>query len=508
MSPLMAAICNGHLEIAKVLFQHGGKCTSVASDGHTPLSYAIMKPGFSEFAITMFKNSLGPVNLHLSKESDVTLWEAYSGIQDYYFRQQVLDCIKTHDYLMASGTSIALRKDWNESLLSTLVPGICRDPVVDIPAKAKETRKRLGMIRALSNEFRQRYMLDGFLGKGAFSSAWKAIDLVTGRLVVAKFLMETSNHCQGEDSKNEYRLMGKMNHENVLKCLDVMETKAGPIMITEFAQWGDLQHYLRHCCPVDHRPHCLPERTAKFAFGQLMKGLSYMHANNVVHRDLKPENILVFENNTIKIADFGNSIKIPECHNGYVDFIPCTLTHIAPEAMRDGSETDERCILAKPCDIYSAGVCLYQILVAKQPFPTLHGDSHYHGLRRNIIVGDLHFDDWDLWGSISDMAVHLVARMMDHDPHNRPTADEVLQHPWITGDLEKAQMLDLRGLRTPHGQADDAFVSRSPEWVVRSPSQIGSVHTSFSDDLEQFRLTQHDWITGIEPGLPTDEGSV
>lgn len=275
-SPLMAAICNGHLEIAKTLFCYGARANAVAFDGQTALSSAIMKPGFADFAITMFSLSLGPFNLSLSIESDVTLWEACSGIQDDAFRHQILDCIKKYDFMMDSGAALTLRQAWKESLLLTLSLDRNCSPAVEAPARAKANRKRRGMMSTLSNEFRQRYMLECYLGKGAFSSAWKAIDLVTGQHVVAKFLMESSNYHHREDSKHECRLMLKMNHQNVLKCLDSMELDGGMVIITEFAQRGDLQWYLRRCQPIDCRPGCLPEHTAKFMFAHVMKGLSYM----------------------------------------------------------------------------------------------------------------------------------------------------------------------------------------------------------------------------------------
>ncbi|KAG4438571.1 hypothetical protein IFR05_005946 [Cadophora sp. M221] len=501
-SPLMAAICNGHLEVAEILFRRGARAISVAFDGQTALSHAIMKPGFSDFAITMFQQSLGEANLRLNTESDITLWEACSRIQDIAFRNQILNCIRNHDALMVNSTFMLLRA-WRESLLFTLWHDRNSSPAIEAPEKAKERRKRHTMIAALSNEFRQRYMLDQYVGKGAFSSAWRAIDLVTGRFVVAKFMMETSNTRHRESSKNECRLMLKANHENVLKCLDSMEMNSGVVIITEFAQGGDLQHYLlRWCQERGYTPNGgLPEPTAKIMFTHIMQGLSRMHAKNMVHRDLKPENILVFENNVTKIADLGNSMQMPWDHR-YVNHMPCTPTHIAPEAVQIGSESNGESYLAKPCDIWSAGVCLYQMLVGKQPFPAQKGDSKYDGLRVRILLGDLHFDDVSLWGSITDLALHLVARMLDHDPKKRPTAEEVLQHPWMTEDFEKVRMLDFSGLRAPHGHYGNSLRRQSPEWVTPPPVHSGASHNgTISDELEHFRRNEHDWITSSQPGL-------
>lgn len=36
-----------------------------------------------------------------------------------------------------------------------------------------------------------------------------------------------------------------------------------------------------------------------------MKGLLYIHRNNLVHSDLKSSNLLLSKNNEVKISDFG-----------------------------------------------------------------------------------------------------------------------------------------------------------------------------------------------------------
>ncbi|KAH7411496.1 kinase-like domain-containing protein [Cadophora sp. MPI-SDFR-AT-0126] len=356
------------------------------------------------------------------------------------------------------------------------------------------------MISALSNVFRRRYMLDGRVGKGGFSSAWKAIDLATGRLVAVKFLLNPEITVNRDDAFKELKFMSGTNHPNILKCLDTMTIQGDPVIVTEFAQGGDLWHYL-----ASGFPYGVSNDIAKRMFRQIMEGLGYLHSKDVVHRDLKPLNILVFENNHVKLADFGHSTQIPADHHGYVPHVPCTPTPIRDEqAIRDW-------ILAKPCDVWSAGVCLYELLAGKEPFHILTGDDGHKGLHRRIRRGDFQFDDQALWGGREDLAVHLIARMMNPDPHKRPTAEQVLTHPWLTGDLTRQGMLDFVGLRVPHAQKPESFNSQGPEWIARLPrirlrapwiegleefpplSRQRRADGSFSEELEEFRLTEVDW---------------
>lgn len=144
---------------------------------------------------------------------------------------------------------------------------------------------------------------------------------------------------------------------------------------------------------------------------------------------------------------------------------------VAPEATED--VTEEERVLARPCDVYSAGVCLYHMLVGQIPFNTYTCEGNdLSPLSQRIRQGDLRFDNQTLWARVSDEAMHLVARMMDPDPYNRPTAEQVLQHPWMIANFPINHSLDFTNLRAPHRPDGRAFASRSPEWVTSSISAM------------------------------------
>merc|ERR1711904_195847 len=106
---------------------------------------------------------------------------------------------------------------------------------------------------------------------------------------------------------------------------------------------------------------------------QILLGLQYIHAANVIHRDLKPGNILVNQNCTMKICDFGLARLEPE--TGYAGFMTeyvVTRWYRAPEIMLSCQE------YTKAIDIWSVG-CIFAELLGRKPlFP---GDDYIHQLQ-------------------------------------------------------------------------------------------------------------------------------
>lgn len=98
------------------------------------------------------------------------------------------------------------------------------------------------------------------------------------------------------------RCMRLVQHPNVVRLYEVIDTPTTLYLVMELAEGGDLYDYiLRHEGGV-------AEGTAKRHFAQIVRAVAYCHQLHVVHRDLKPENVVFFpQQGAVKLTDFGFS---------------------------------------------------------------------------------------------------------------------------------------------------------------------------------------------------------
>ena len=100
-----------------------------------------------------------------------------------------------------------------------------------------------------------------------------------------------------------------------------------------------------------HDPKPTPEQLLA---QDVAKGMSYLHAHDILHRDLKPANILLSEHWVAKVADFGASRGLKQMADDEdVADLAGTLPYMAPEIIM---QTDGR--LSKPIDVWSFGCVL------------------------------------------------------------------------------------------------------------------------------------------------------
>jgi serine/threonine protein kinase len=103
-------------------------------------------------------------------------------------------------------------------------------------------------------------------------------------------------------------------------------------------------------------------------FKQLLSGLEYAHQMHVIHRDIKPENILIFENDNVKIGDFGLGKMLdtdtlgPALTRSSENSLG-TLSYAAPEQIKSFKDADHR------ADIYALGKTLFHMVTNKCPPP-------------------------------------------------------------------------------------------------------------------------------------------
>ena len=73
----------------------------------------------------------------------------------------------------------------------------------------------------------------------------------------------------------------------------------------EYAPKGNLFFYIQ-------KNRCLSESKSFQFFIKIVNAIHFLHKNNYIHKDIKPENILLFDNNIVKLCDFGWCVEIKD----------------------------------------------------------------------------------------------------------------------------------------------------------------------------------------------------
>ncbi|MBI4869155.1 MAG: protein kinase [Candidatus Wallbacteria bacterium] len=147
-------------------------------------------------------------------------------------------------------------------------------------------------------DFRAKYRPFRKLGEGGMGVVHKAIENSTGRRVAIKSLLFDGLPELTKRFEMEGQLLAKMDHQHIVKLLEVGHEGAHHYMVFELVDGVTLKEEL-------DRNLVLPPKRALEIVEQVLKGLDYAHGLGVVHRDIKPENVLLTKFGYVKIADFG-----------------------------------------------------------------------------------------------------------------------------------------------------------------------------------------------------------
>ena len=160
------------------------------------------------------------------------------------------------------------------------------------------------------------------------------------------------------------------------------------------------------------------EAVSKVIFKDVLWGLEYLHACCIAHRDIKPDNIILnSKDGKIKLSDFSVSIQLPD-HEARQYNCEGTIAFTAPET----HVPDQNGFLVFPTDIWSVGVTLFTFLSQIVPF---YAQSE---LEIQLNAQKQKVERLD---NFSEECNDIIQKMLSKDPLERPTASELLDHPWF-----------------------------------------------------------------------------
>eukprot|EP00073_Rattus_norvegicus_P047336 XP_017449506.1 PREDICTED: MAP/microtubule affinity-regulating kinase 3 isoform X12 [Rattus norvegicus] len=261
------------------------------------------------------------------------------------------------------------------------------------------------------------YRLLKTIGKGNFAKVKLARHILTGREVAIKIIDKTQlNPTSLQKLFREVRIMKILNHPNIVKLFEVIETEKTLYLIMEYASGGEVFDYL-----VAHGR--MKEKEARAKFRQIVSAVQYCHQKRIVHRDLKAENLLLDADMNIKIADFGFSNEFTV--GSKLDTFCGSPPYAAPELFQgkkyDGPEVD----------VWSLGVILYTLVSGSLPFD----GQNLKELRERVLRGKYRIPFY-----MSTDCENLLKRFLVLNPVKRGTLEQIMKDRWINAGHEEEEL--------------------------------------------------------------------
>nr|GEX72808.1 serine/threonine-protein kinase HT1 [Tanacetum cinerariifolium] len=214
----------------------------------------------------------------------------------------------------------------------------------------------------------------------------------------------------------------KLDHPNVTKFIGAT---MGTSELNIQADNGHFGVPRNSCCVVvEYLPggalksFLIKNRRRKLAFKVVMqlaldlaRGLNYLHTKKIVHRDVKTENMLLDKSRTLKIADFGVA-RIEASNPNDMTGETGTLGYMAPEVL-NGSAYNRK------CDVYSFGICLWEIYCCDMPYPDLSFSEVTSAVVRQNLRPEIP-------RCCPNSLATVMKRCWDANPDKRPEMDEVV----------------------------------------------------------------------------------
>ena len=258
----------------------------------------------------------------------------------------------------------------------------------------------------------EEFTLGKLIGTGAYASVKSAVSKTEGKKFALK-IYEKYRLTDPSKKKNvgrEIEILKKLDHPNIVKMFEVIETPKQLHLVLEFVPGGSLGAFLKK------KPgRRLEESECRAIFRQLVLALEYIHSQKVTHRDLKLENLLMDkENSVVKVIDFGFSTCFS--HEKKVKLFCGTPTYMAPEIVMRKEYS------GPPADIWALGVLLFVMLSGCFPFKAPTDRELFKKIEKGIFSIPSH---------VSAGARDLIHRILVVNPAERLKASDIVSDCWL-----------------------------------------------------------------------------
>jgi serine/threonine-protein kinase len=200
------------------------------------------------------------------------------------------------------------------------------------------------------------YEILDLLGAGGMGKVYKVRNVLSDRIEAMKVILPALGQ-EGELTDRfirEIKVQASLEHPNIAALHTAQQTGGQVLMIMEYVEGTTVDAMLRK------GPIAAPD--AVNYVSQVLDALEYAHSRGVVHRDIKPGNIIVTPGGLVKLMDFGIAKLSVDRKLTMTGRTLGSLYYMSPEQIQGAATVDAR------SDIYSLGICLYEMVTGKRPF--------------------------------------------------------------------------------------------------------------------------------------------
>ncbi|NXT31845.1 M3K19 kinase, partial [Pelecanoides urinatrix] len=260
------------------------------------------------------------------------------------------------------------------------------------------------------------------LGKGAYGTVYCGLTSQGQLIAVKQVVLDTSDQLTTEKEYQKFHeevdLLKTLKHINIVTYLGTCLEDNILSIFMEFVPGGSISSIINRFGP-------LPEIVLCKYTKQILQGVAYLHDNCVVHRDIKGNNVMLMPNGIVKLIDFGCArrlawVSLSGTHSEMLKSVHGTPYWMAPEVINESG-------YGRKSDIWSVGCTVFEMATGKPPLASMDriAAMFYIGAHRGLMPS--------LPDRFSGTAVDFVHACLTRDQHERPSALQLLDHPFVKG---------------------------------------------------------------------------
>ncbi|CAD6219473.1 unnamed protein product [Miscanthus lutarioriparius] len=305
------------------------------------------------------------------------------------------------------------------------------------------------------------------IGAGAFGQVYLGMNLDSGELLAVKQVLIGRSNATREKAQahikeleEEVKLLKNLSHPNIVRYLGTVREEDTLNILLEFVPGGSIQSLLG-------KLGSFPEPVIKKYTKQILQGLEYLHSNAIIHRDIKGANILVDNKGCIKLADFGASKQVAKLATvTAAKTMKGTPYWMAPEVIVGSGHSFS-------ADIWSVGCTVIEMATGKPPW-----SQQYQEVALLFHVGTTKSHP-PIPEHLSPEAKDFLLKCLQKEPELRSTAPDLLKHPFVTGELDDLQPLNLNKDSFNEIPADDMpnglGLNHSSNWSTMNSNKSSKI---------------------------------